>query len=100
MVPGVLPGAGVVSVGDWAMIVCRLGLSMREAQIIRHIVAEQKDQAIALELGISYNTLRTQLSRLYTKLGVQTRVGVVVAVFSEELKIVGEEREQSQGKAL
>lgn len=63
--------------------------------IIHGIVNEQKDQAIAHELGISYNTLRTQLSRLYRKLGVQTRVGVAVAVFSEALKIVGEE---SQGK--
>ena len=54
---------------------------------------KQKDRAIALALGISYNALRTQLSRLYRKLGVQTRIGVVVAVFSEALRIVGEQSE-------
>ena len=51
-----------------------------------------KDRAIAHQLGISYNTLRTQLGRLYRKLGVQTRIGVAVAVFSEAMKIVAEER--------
>lgn len=55
--------------------------------IIRGIVNEQKDQAIAYELGISYNTLRMQLSRLYRKLGVQTRVGVAVAVFAAFIRI-------------
>ena len=58
---------------------------------------KQKDRAIALELGISYNALRTQLSRLYRKLGVQTRIGVVVAVFSEALRIVGEQSEHAGG---
>ena len=56
---------------------------------------EQKDRAIAHQLGISYNTLRTQLSRLYRKLGVQTRIGVAVAVFSEAMKIVGKDRAQA-----
>lgn len=55
--------------------------------IIRGIVDEQRDQAIAQEIGISYNTLRTQLSRLYRKLGVQTRVGVAVAAFTELITI-------------
>ena len=44
----------------------------------------------ALTARISYNTLRTQLSRLYRKLGVQIRVGVAVVVFNEALKIVVE----------
>ena len=53
---------------------------------------KHKDRAIALELSTSYNTLRTQLSRLYRKLGVQTRIGVAVAVFSEAMRIVAEGR--------
>lgn len=50
-------------------------------------------RAIAHQLGISYNTLRTQLSRLYRKFGVQTHIGVVVAVFTEAMTIVGEKNE-------
>ena len=57
---------------------------------------KQKDRAIALELGMTYNTLRKQLSRLYRKLGVQTRIGVAVAVFSEAMKIVAEDAKGSQ----
>ena len=49
-------------------------------------------RAIAHQLGISYNTLRTQLTRLYRKLGVQSRIGVAVAVFSEAMRIVAEEK--------
>lgn len=60
--------------------------------IIRDTVIELKDRAIAHQLGISYNTLRTQLGRLYRKLGVQTRIGVAVAVFSEAMRIVAEGR--------
>ena len=54
---------------------------------------KQKDRAIAHELGMTYNTLRKQLSRLYRKLGVQTRIGVAVAVFSEAMRIVAEGRD-------
>lgn len=93
--PRALPGAGRLCDGVWAVVVRRLRLSRREAQIIRCIVTELKDQAIAHELGISYNTLRTQLSRLYRKLGVRTRVGVAVAVFSEALRMIVDKQEQS-----
>jgi hypothetical protein len=37
------------------------------------------------ELGISQNTVRTHLTRLYRQLGVSGRVGVAVAVLSELL---------------
>ena len=94
IVPGVLPGAGAgggrfrgLSDGDWAMIVARLGLSIRESEIIRYLVQERKDHAIAHELGMTYNTLRKQLSRLYRKLGVQTRVGVVVRAFETYIEM-------------
>ncbi len=75
------------------MVTQRLGLSGREMQIVEFLLCEMKDQVIAHQLGISYNTLRTQLGRLYRKLGVQTRIGVAVAVFSEAMRIVGEERD-------
>ncbi len=73
------------------MIVGGLGLSPREVEIICYIMAERKDLFIARELGISYNTLRTQLSRLFRKLGVNSRTGVVVAVFTEVIRSMGEE---------
>ena len=75
----------------------RLGVSERETQIVELLLCELKDRAFAHQLGISYNTRRTQLIRLYRKTpgawgGVQTRIGVAVAVLSEALRIVGEEK--------
>ena len=69
----------------------RLALSERETQIVELLLCEMKDRAIAHQLGMTYNTLRKQLSRLYRKLGVQTRIGVAVAVFREAMRIVEEE---------
>ncbi len=89
------PGAGVPGAGllpGVAVVGRRLGLSTREMQIVELLLCELKDRAIAHQLGISYKTLRTQFSRLYRKLGVQTRVGV--AVFSEAMRIVAEEQVQ------
>ena len=70
-----------------------MALSEREMQIVELLLREMKDRAIAHQLGISYNTFRKQLSRLYRKLGVQTRIGVAVAVFSEAMRIVAEGRD-------
>lgn len=84
----IVPGAGDgLTDADWLTIVCRLKLSARESEIIHYIVTEQKDRAIAHELDISYNTLRTQLSRVYCKLGVQTRTGVVVRTYETFIEV-------------
>ncbi len=70
------PGAGVPPFplflgddfsGDWAMVVRRLRLSVREAEIIRCIIAEQKDRVIAAQLGISTHTVRSHLERIFRK---------------------------------
>lgn len=81
-----------ISDGHSGIIVERLGLSNREIEIILYIMAERKDLFIAKELGISYNTLRTRLSRLFRKLGVHSRTGVVVAVFNEVIRRMGEDQ--------
>ncbi|MEI8376073.1 MAG: helix-turn-helix transcriptional regulator [Planctomycetota bacterium] len=70
---------------QWLRIASRLALSHREVEIVRIVFEDENERAIAAELGISPNTVHTHLKRLYTKLGVKTRVGLVLRVFREFL---------------
>jgi DNA-binding NarL/FixJ family response regulator len=62
-----------------------LRISDRELQIIQAIFDDRKEYAIASELKISMHTVHTHLARLYRKLGVNTRLGVVLCILSEYL---------------
>jgi DNA-binding NarL/FixJ family response regulator len=52
-------------------------LSPREMQIAEALWAEQPDKISTAALGIAHSTLRTHLLRIFVKLGVHTRLGVV-----------------------
>jgi DNA-binding NarL/FixJ family response regulator len=69
----------------WTRIANSLRISDRELQIIQEIFDDRKESAIADELTISVHTVHTHLERLYRKLGVSTRVGLVVCILSEYL---------------
>jgi ATP/maltotriose-dependent transcriptional regulator MalT len=69
----------------WRMIANSLHISHRELQIIQGIFDDRKESAIADDLTISVHTVHTHLGRLYRKLGVSTRVGLVVCILSEYL---------------
>jgi DNA-binding CsgD family transcriptional regulator len=67
----------------WDSLVRRLGLSPREAEVVRGIMEDRSERSIASQLGLSPNTVHTHLVRLYHKLGVGSRTGLVVRVFAE-----------------
>jgi DNA-binding CsgD family transcriptional regulator len=69
----------------WRLLVRSLELSQRESEIVRAVLADQKESAIALDLGISPHTVHTYLERMYRKLGVSSRVTLVSRVFLEYL---------------
>jgi DNA-binding NarL/FixJ family response regulator len=69
----------------WRQIANSLHISDRELQIIQEIFDDRKESAIADDLTISVHTVHTHLERLYRKLGVSTRVGLVVYILSEYL---------------
>ncbi len=50
-----------------------LGVSRREAQVLRALARGLDNSAVASELGISVATVRKHLERIYSKLGVHTR---------------------------
>jgi DNA-binding CsgD family transcriptional regulator len=54
-----------------------LGLSPRECEILERLAAGRSNKEIARDLGISPNTVKTHVARLYQKLDVQRRVQAV-----------------------
>ena len=54
-----------------------LGLSRRELDILERLAAGESNKEIARRLGISPNTVKTHVARVYAKLEVQRRVQAV-----------------------
>jgi len=50
-----------------------LGLTRREAQVLRHLTEGKPNAAIAGLLGLSVKTVQHHLERIYQKLGVESR---------------------------
>lgn len=71
-------GRGLFGGEVWRRIADRLVLSPRELQIAQGVCEDELESAIARRLGISAHTVHTHLGRLYQKLGVRSRVELVV----------------------
>ncbi|HEY1661783.1 MAG TPA: helix-turn-helix transcriptional regulator [Verrucomicrobiae bacterium] len=77
--------AAVFSAQEWENIACILSLSPRQLQIVLGIFNDHTESAIAFHLGVSSHTVHTHLNRLYAKLAVHTRAGLVLRVMAEGL---------------
>jgi DNA-binding CsgD family transcriptional regulator len=76
----IAPGLSFISSEQWDRIRESLNLSPREFQVVLTVCAELKDRAIAERLGISIHTVRTHFERLFRKLNVNSRAGLVMCV--------------------
>lgn len=54
-----------------------LGLSPREVEILDALATGESNKEMARRLGISPNTVKTHVARLYEKLGVQRRIQAI-----------------------
>lgn len=54
-----------------------LGLSARELEVLDHLAGGASNKVIARRLGISPNTVKTHLARLYEKLGGANRTEAI-----------------------
>ena len=70
---------------QWLRIARRLAISERELQIVRLVFEDEAEKAIAARLEISLHTVHAHLMHLHWKLGVKSRVGLVLRVFREHL---------------
>jgi DNA-binding CsgD family transcriptional regulator len=70
---------------DWLRLSRTLGLSPQQLVILKLIVLEldPTNDAIALALGISRRSVEKQLQRMYAKLGVGSKAGLVSRVLWE-----------------
>ncbi|MEU4243897.1 LuxR C-terminal-related transcriptional regulator [Actinoplanes sp. NPDC026619] len=69
-----LPGAGLPGAGSVPLVD---PLSERELDVLRLLRSDLDGPAIARELTVSLNTLRTHTKNIYAKLGVNSRRGAV-----------------------
>lgn len=58
-----------------------LGLSRREAEVLRWVAGGKGSQAIAAILGLSVRTVHTHLQRIYEKLGVESRTAAAARAY-------------------
>lgn len=64
-------------------------LSKRESQVLQLISLDYSDKDIALELFISYNTVKTHKKNLYSKFEVTRGAGLVRKAFEMGLMQLG-----------
>lgn len=62
-----------------------LGLSRREAEVLRCVARGRSVDEVAAELGVGRETIRTHLQQIYRKLGVNDRAGAVAKAWREGL---------------
>ncbi|MGO9199212.1 MAG: helix-turn-helix transcriptional regulator [Limisphaerales bacterium] len=72
----------------WRLIARSLHLTGREVQVTRGVFDDQIEATIGSRLAISANTVHAHLRRMFRKLGVVTRVGLVLRVWNELARLI------------
>ena len=71
----------LVSEQDWARLKEELALPPRQADVLRCILRGMADKQVARATGISVNSVRSHMSRLFAKFGAQDRVELILHMF-------------------
>jgi DNA-binding CsgD family transcriptional regulator len=74
----------------WPIIAEALTLSDRETAVVKRMLDDKKELAIAMELHISPHTVHTHVERIYRKLGVASRVELIRVVYGALLQKIAE----------
>jgi DNA-binding CsgD family transcriptional regulator len=92
--PCLSQGARAIDAEGWREIRRGLKLSARELQIIQGIFDNKLEFTIATELGISVNTVHTQVRRLRGKLDATDRLAIALCVMEEFLRLTTSDETQ------
>lgn len=71
----------------WAQLAKETGLSPRQEQIVLLLFKGYSDKQIAHDLGIGMPTVRTHMSRLFTKLDASDRCELLIRFFKESRRL-------------
>jgi DNA-binding NarL/FixJ family response regulator len=74
------PGEGLLSAEDWIAVAARLRLTAREVSVAVLMFEGKTRLRIARQLGCAPGTVRVYIDRLFAKLNVEERVGLVLRV--------------------
>ncbi len=72
---------------EWALICESLDLTHRESEIVQAVLDDMSESDIAQNLGISRHTVHAHIERVYGKLGVSSRLQLVVRIFVEYISL-------------
>jgi len=90
----------VISEAEWLTLRDGLGLSSRQADIIRRILGGASDKQIAGDLEIAVPTVRTHLSRVFRRFDLNDRVELLLYVLARIRGNQPESRECEGGDRL
>ncbi len=68
------------SESEWMELVKELSLSPQQAQVVKCLFLGRSDKQIALDLQMAMPTVRTHISRLFSRFDVQNRTEFVLYV--------------------
>jgi DNA-binding NarL/FixJ family response regulator len=71
-----------IAAEKWAVLAKTLRLAPRQEKIVELILRGLQDKQIAAVLGLKVPTVRTYLRRVYSRLRVDDRMGLVLRLFT------------------
>jgi len=71
-----------LAVDLWQNIANQLALAPQQVRIVELILRGLQDKEIVTTLGLSLPTVRTYLSRIFDRVGVSDRIGLVLRIFA------------------
>jgi DNA-binding CsgD family transcriptional regulator len=79
-------GGDLFTAAEWSRLCAAMGLSAREAEVVRLILAGAGEQGVAFALGVSRGTVHTYLRRIYRKVDAHDHCELAVRVFAAFLR--------------
>jgi DNA-binding NarL/FixJ family response regulator len=79
-------GRAILSETHWEITRRRLGLSVREMELVQHIFDGKKLLRIAQDMNLALGTVKTYSQRVHRKLRVSDQRELILAILEEHLR--------------